>query len=97
MNTRAISIILAAALATGTAGAAENWTLQRCIDYAIENNIQIRQSDIAAQGRDVDYNSARSNRLPGVSAGASQNWSFGRGLTANNTYDNTNTTSTLIL
>ena len=94
MNTRAISIILAAALATGTAGAAENWTLQRCIDYAIENNIQIRQSDIAAQGRDVDYNSARSNRLPGVSAGASQNWSFGRGLTANNTYDNTNTTST---
>ena len=94
MKTRAISIILAAVLTTGTAGAAENWTLQRCIDYAIENNIQIRQSDIAAQGRDVDYNSARSNRLPGVSAGASQNWSFGRGLTANNTYDNTNTTST---
>ena len=70
------------------------WTLQRCIDYAIENNIQIRQSDIAAQTRDIDLNSARSSRLPGVSAGASQGWSFGRSITADNTYANTNTSST---
>ena len=88
--------IFTAAIATVSAvvWANDAWTLERCIDYAIENNIQIRQNDLAAQNRDVDYNSARSNRLPGVSAGASQNWSFGRGLTANNTYDNTNTTST---
>lgn len=94
MKTKAISIVLAAMLTAGTANAADGWTLQQCIDYAIENNIQIRQSDITAQNRDIEYNSARNNRLPGVSAGASQNWSFGRGLTADNTYANTNTTST---
>lgn len=94
MKTKAITIALAAILISGTANAGQGWTLDQCIDYAIENNIQIRQSDIAAQNRDIDYNTARSNRLPGVSAGASQNWSFGRGLTANNTYANTNTTST---
>ena len=94
MSTKGITIALSALLGTGTAYAGESWTLQRCIDYALENNIQVRQSDIAASQRDIDFNTARNNRLPGVSAGASQNWSFGRGLTANNTYDNTNTTST---
>ena len=72
MKTKAISIALAALLTAGTANAADGWTLQQCIDYAIDNNIQIRQSDIAAQSRDVDLNSARSNRLPGLSANASQ-------------------------
>ena len=94
MKTKAITTALAIILSAGSISAADSWTLQRCIDYAIENNIQIRQSDIAAQTRDVDYNTARSNRLPGVSAGASQNWSFGRSITADNTYANTNTAST---
>ena len=94
MKTKALSIALAALLTAGTTSAADSWTLQRCIDYALENNIQIRQSDIAAQSRDIDYNTARSNRLPGVSAAASQNWSFGRSITADNTYANTNTAST---
>ena len=94
MKTTGITIAIAALFAAGTADAAENWTLQNCIDYAIENNIQIRQSDITVQNRDVDYNTARSNRLPGLSASASQGWSFGRSITADNTYANTNTTST---
>jgi outer membrane protein len=94
MKTTVLSIAFAALLTAGSANAAESWTLQRCIDYALQNNIQIRQSDIAAQTRDVDYNSARSNRLPGLSANASQTWSFGRSLTIDNTYANTNTAST---
>ncbi|MBR5707008.1 MAG: TolC family protein [Bacteroidaceae bacterium] len=94
MKTTAISMALAAMLTAGTASAADSWTLQRCIDYALENNIQIRQSDIATQNSEVDYNSARSNRLPDLSANASQNWSFGRSLTIDNTYANTNTAST---
>lgn len=91
---KAITLTLAALALAGSISAQQGWTLDRCIDYAIENNIQIRQSDIAAQTRDVDLNSARSNRLPGVSASASQSWSFGRSLTIDNTYANTNTAST---
>lgn len=91
---KAITLTLAALALAGSIRAQQGWTLDRCIDYAIENNIQIRQSDIAAQTRDVDLNSARSNRLPGVSASASQSWSFGRSLTIDNTYANTNTAST---
>ena len=91
---KAIALTLAALALAATVHAEQGWTLDQCIDYAIENNIQVRQSDIAAQNRDVDYNSARSNRLPGLSAGASQSWSFGRSITADNTYANTNTAST---
>ncbi len=91
---KAITLTLAALALAGSIRAQQGWTLDRCINYALENNIQIRQSDIAAQTRDVDLNSARSNRLPGVSASASQSWSFGRSLTIDNTYANTNTAST---
>ena len=94
MKTKALSIALAAILTAGSAKATDSWTLQRCIDYALENNIQIRQSDIAAQSREVDLSTARGNRLPDLSASASQNWSFGRSLTIDNTYANTNTAST---
>ena len=70
------------------------WTLQQCIDYALENNITVRQSELGVEQREVDLNTAVSRRLPGVSASASENLSFGRGLTADNTYSNANTTST---
>ena len=91
---KAITLTLAALALAGSVRAEQGWTLDQCIDYAIENNIQVRQSDISAQNRDVELNSARSNRLPGVSASASQSWSFGRSLTIDNTYANTNTAST---
>ena len=70
------------------------WSLQDCIQYALDNNIQVRQSELAVQQREIDLNSALNARLPGVSASGSQNFSFGRGLTADNTYANTNTTNT---
>lgn len=91
---KAITLTLAALALAGSVRAEQGWTLDQCIGYAIQNNIQIRQSDISAQSRDVELNSARSNRLPGVSASASQSWSFGRSLTIDNTYANTNTAST---
>ena len=44
--------------------------------------------------RELDVNTAKNSRLPDLSASASENFSFGRGLTAQNTYTNTNTSST---
>ena len=89
-----IACTLALAAIPSAALAQDGWTLERCMQHALENNIQVRQGDIAIGQRDIEANSAHGNRLPGLSAGVSQNWSFGRGLTADNTYDNTNTTNT---
>lgn len=82
-------------LAGSSLGAQERpWTLQDCIDHALENNINVRRSAISVEQREIDLNNAENNRLPDLSAGTSQNFSFGRGLTSDNTYANTNTTST---
>lgn len=70
------------------------WSLKDCIQYALDHNISVQQSEINVEQRDIELNTAQGRRLPGVSAGGSQNFSFGRGLTADNTYANTNTTST---
>ena len=70
------------------------WSLSDCIDYALEHSITVRQSALAVEQREVDLNTARMSRLPSLSASASENLSFGRGLTEDNTYSNSNTTST---
>lgn len=73
---------------------AQNWSLTDCINYALDHNISVKQSKLVVDQRENDLSTAKAQRLPGVSAGASQNFSFGRGLTAENTYANTNTGST---
>jgi outer membrane protein len=70
------------------------WTLRQCCDYAVEHNISVKQSENQRQRQEVLLSTARNQRLPDLSASANQNFSFGRGLTAENTYSNTNTQST---
>lgn len=82
------------AAATLQVQAQQTWTLRQCIDYAVDHNLQIKSSDISRQQREIDVNTSRNSRLPDLSASASENFSFGRGLTAENTYTNTNTNST---
>ena len=69
-------------------------TLRQCIDYALENNITVKQQDVTRRQNEVQLSTAKNSRLPDLNASASQNWSFGRGLTSENTYSNRNTSST---
>ena len=70
------------------------WTLRECIDHALENNISLKRQEIQVKQQEIQLNTSRNSRFPQVSGSASENFSFGRGLTADNTYSNTNTTST---
>lgn len=72
----------------------KEWTLSECIQHALDNNITIQQSAINVESKEVAVSTAKNRRLPGISGSAGQNFSFGRGLTADNTYANANTTST---
>lgn len=77
-----------------TEQAAQGWSLRQCISYALEHNITVKQQDVTKQQREIDLNTAKNSRLPDLNGSASQNWSFGRGLTSENTYSDTNTSST---
>jgi outer membrane protein len=72
----------------------KRWGLQECCDYAVSHNISIRQQENQRLQQEVQLSTARNQRLPDLSGSVGQNFSFGRGLTANNTYSNTNTSST---
>lgn len=70
------------------------WTLAQCIDWAMENNLTVLQQEDNLQGREIDKNTAEWSWLPSVNASASEDWSFGRGLGGNNTYESGNSSST---
>ncbi len=95
---RFVVIILMLLAATSTraqeASRATPWTLQDCTNYALDHSLTVQKSALQVNQREIDLGTARARLLPGVSANASQNFSFGRGLTADNTYANTNTTNT---
>ena len=70
------------------------WSLHECCDYAVANNISIKQQENACRRQEIQLSTAKNSRLPDLSGSMGQNFSFGRGLTADNTYTNTNTSST---
>ncbi len=70
------------------------WSLRECCDYAVEHNISIKQQENQCRQRELQLSTSKNSRLPDLSASMGQNFSFGRGLTADNTYTNTNTSST---
>ena len=72
------------------------WSLRECIDYALANNISIKQKDVICKERAIDVNTAKYNRLPDLNAEGSQRWTFGRGITSDNTYSDNNVATTTL-
>ena len=70
------------------------WTLQECVDWAMDHNLTVAGSELTVEGRKIDNQTAQMSWLPSVGGSASQNWSFGRGLGGNNTYEKGNSSST---
>ena len=66
----------------------------KTLSYALEHNISVKQQGLAAEQAAIELETAKWDRAPGLSGNASQNFSFGRGLAADNTYVNKNTAST---
>lgn len=58
----------------------KEWSLEECIRYALDNNIQIRQQDIQTRYMKNSLDLAKLNLLPTINGTASHNYSFGRAL-----------------
>ena len=70
---------------------AEKWSLDSCISYAINHNIDVRRQQLQIKEGEQGVVEAKDRFLPSAEASASQNFNFGRGLTAQNTYADRNT------
>ena len=58
--------------------AQKQWTLEECIDYAFENNLNIKQSALNVESSNHDLLQSKLNLIPSVNASASQNFGWGR-------------------
>lgn len=56
------------------------WSLEECIIYAIENNIQIKQQVIQTEVQQNSLDLAKLKLLPSLNASMSHDYSFGRAL-----------------
>ncbi len=79
-----VRIITSIALLTCCTGAFaqenEGWTLQKAIDYAWSNNIQVKQSELAVWNNELNLRQARMNRLPNLNANTSLQNNVGRSI-----------------
>lgn len=56
------------------------WSLEECINHAIENNIMIKQQELQTQLQENTLQQSKLGRLPSLNGTATNNWSFGRAL-----------------
>tara|TARA_R110002096_G_scaffold72174_4_gene172211 strand:- start:62255 stop:63700 length:1446 start_codon:yes stop_codon:yes gene_type:complete len=56
------------------------WSLQDCIAYALENNIQVKQSEINQEISERDLAASKYNVLPDLNGFASHGYNFGQSI-----------------
>lgn len=74
--------------------AQEKWSLQQCIDYALQNNVSIKKAEFNSQLSELNLNTAKNSRLPSVSGSLGHTNYFGRGPSRDGTYQDNNQMST---
>ena len=60
--------------------AQQTWTLEQCIDYALDHNINIKRQKVGAEQATNTHQQARKNLLPSASADISHSYNFGKTL-----------------
>ncbi len=57
----------------------KKWSLQECVNYAVENNLQVIQNEQNKKLQDLSLNIAKRQYLPSVSGNVNNSVSFGQG------------------
>jgi outer membrane protein len=56
----------------------ENWSLEKCVDYALENNLDVRQAALNVENSQTGVMQSKSQFLPSVNASAYYGYNFGQ-------------------
>lgn len=56
------------------------WTLRECIDYAVVNNLTVKQSELTVESSQIDYNQAKWALAPSINAGGTLSRAGGRSV-----------------
>lgn len=56
---------------------ANKWTLRKAVDYAVKNNLTVKQADIQRMYADIDLTQSRMTKLPTLGGNIGAGYSFG--------------------
>ncbi len=79
MNKKVLTLILVIVTATSTNAMAQNikkWSLRQCIDYAMDNNIQLQKSKISENVAETELKQAKAGLLLNLSGSMTQSLSY---------------------
>jgi outer membrane protein len=83
-----VTLILTIALQVGFAQ--QEWSLQRCVQYAWDNNLTVQQAELSTRNAELTTRQNQFNRLPTVNGSTSLGYQFGRTIDpTTNTFNNT--------
>ena len=94
MRRQIILALVLGAWLQSTAQQNVEWGLTECIQYALAHNLNIKQQEDNVRQQEISLSTSKNSRLPDLNGSIGENFSFGRALTADNTYMNRNTNST---
>ena len=82
MMRRNLYILAIASLLSGNyvfaQDAVKQWSLEECIQYAIEHNIDLKQKEQEQESRKVDLHTSKYSWLPALNGSLGQSFQFGR-------------------
>ena len=55
----------------------KKWTLEECVQYALENNISIKQTELDTKTATIDKKTAVGNFLPSLNVASNHSWNIG--------------------
>lgn len=66
------------------------WSLEKCIQYAIDHNINIKRLQLQQEEAEIQQNTAKNSRLPNLNVSMAEEWSFARSKNLVDEYENLN-------
>ncbi|MDZ7739326.1 MAG: TolC family protein [Bacteroidales bacterium] len=73
-------LIIFSGLFAGITAQDRQWSLEECINHAVDNNIMIKQQELQTQMQENTLEQSKLGLLPSLNGTATNNWSFGRAL-----------------
>ncbi len=73
-----IVLLISAFILLGSVNAQEIWTLEKCIEYALSNNIQVKQQLLQVEGTKADLLQNKLTMLPSLNGFGSHGYNWGK-------------------
>src|SRR5687767_1065531 len=80
MTTRLLFTLLITFFVAGRAMAQEKWDLRRAVEYALANNISVRQQDVQARLAELTLRQSKLSQYPSLNFGNSLGLNTGRSI-----------------